>query len=98
MLPKTTILMENAMNKQDGVSKFEQKRVLWQCRRGMLELDLFLMPFVEKHYIDLSSEERAIFNDLLETPDPILYAWLIKKEDPDNPTWSSLVERIRCVI
>lgn len=32
-------------------------RLRWACRRGMLELDVLLMPFVEEGYDALSAEE-----------------------------------------
>ena len=30
----------------------DETRLRWQCRRGMLELDLMLETFVEKRYAD----------------------------------------------
>ena len=30
------------------------KRLRWQCRRGMLELDLLLGAFLDQYYLNLS--------------------------------------------
>jgi len=32
--------------------ELDETRLRWQCRRGMLELDLMLETFVEKCYAD----------------------------------------------
>src|SRR5579863_8836878 len=44
-------------------------RVRWQCRRGMLELDLLLQSFFDKHYVSLSEVNKALFEQLLEHHD-----------------------------
>ena len=45
-------------------------RIRWACRRGMLELDVLFMPFVEEAYDSLSAEQQAIFQRLLTEEDP----------------------------
>jgi antitoxin CptB len=59
-----------------------KKRLLWQCRRGMLELDVLLKNFVEVGYETLASEDQQLFEIFLKTDDPTLYAWFMKQEDP----------------
>lgn len=58
----------------------------WQCRRGMLELDLVLMSFLEKKYDSLAIDEQQQFAALLNFPDPMLYTWLLEKNNPSNLT------------
>ena len=41
----------------------------WQCRRGMLELDLLLNNFVDKKVNTLSEQEKQSFELLLSYPD-----------------------------
>jgi antitoxin CptB len=48
-------------------------RVRWQCRRGMLELDLILNRFLETDYENLPANLQAAFRALLELPDPDLW-------------------------
>ena len=47
----------------------EQRRLAWRCRRGMLELDIVLQRFVEKHFDTLAPAEMQAFNMLLALPD-----------------------------
>jgi antitoxin CptB len=69
-------------------------RLRWRCRRGMLELDLLLTRFVERHYETLDPAERLAFERLLETPDPTLLAYLQGREVPD-PELQQIVARLR---
>ena len=43
-----------------------KNRLLWASRRGMLELDLILTPFVENVYDTLSKDDQLRFEVLLE--------------------------------
>ncbi len=52
-------------------------RVRYQCRRGMLELDVFLPSFFDACFSDLSEPEQKLFEALLTEPDPDLFAWLM---------------------
>jgi antitoxin CptB len=72
----------------------ELARVRWRCRRGLLELDLLLGRFVERYYHGLSDAERSLFNQLLQTPDPTLLAYLQGQEDP-SPELQPIVAKIR---
>ncbi len=69
--------------------------IRWHCRRGMLELDILLENFFDRYYLKLSSEERALFQEILETNDQQLYNWLMGKESPDDPKWSEMINQIR---
>jgi hypothetical protein len=46
-------------------------RLKWRCRRGLLELDLILQGFLERRFARLDAAEKALFGELLDTPDPI---------------------------
>lgn len=76
-------------------SIIEQSQLLWQCRRGMLELDLLLIPFAEKKYIYLPDKEKKDFRDLLHYPDPVLFAWIMGHESPEEPELVHIVQLIR---
>ena len=60
----------------------EWNRARWAARRGMLELDLVLGPFVETCYPDLDEGDRRRFQDLMHCEDQQLYAWLLRREEP----------------
>ena len=74
--------------------KVEQQRVYWQSRRGMLELDLALMPFVKKVYPQLPVEEQAMYQRLLECEDSELFAWVLQKERPQDADLAYIMDRI----
>lgn len=62
----------------------EKARLTWHCRRGMLELDLILQRFLEKHLDLISKEELDAFNNLLSCTDPELFAWLMGHDEPQE--------------
>lgn len=66
----------------------------WRCRRGMLELDKLLLPFVEKDYNQLSLKEQANFISLLESDDTQLLRWFHGLEKPENPDFEKMIQRI----
>ncbi|MBB72646.1 MAG: succinate dehydrogenase assembly factor 2 family protein [Legionellales bacterium] len=73
----------------------QHAKLLWRCRRGMLELDLMLIPFAEQEFPNLSPEEQATFEELLTATDPELFSWLTDNGTPDNPKFAALIQRIR---
>ena len=70
-------------------------KLAWRCRRGMLELDLILIPFFDTHFSDLSREDQAIFQRLLECTDPELYSWLIGHKSSEDKELQRIVGIIR---
>ena len=46
-----------------------EKKILWQCRRGLWELDAIFIPFVENNFAELSNEEIDSFRELLSFED-----------------------------
>lgn len=67
----------------------------WRCRRGMLELDLMLQSFVDKDVVNLTQQERVVFNRLLDYPDQVLLELFLKQTVSSDKEISQLVERIR---
>jgi antitoxin CptB len=70
------------------------KRLRWQCRRGMLELDLILLAFLEKAYLDLSTADQKLFERLLTYSDQDLYCYLIRRQPIENVAMQMLIEQI----
>lgn len=52
------------------------RRLRWRCRRGLLELDLWLGRFAERRLDTLSADECTELEALLEEADADLLAWL----------------------
>jgi antitoxin CptB len=57
----------------------EPGKLQWQCRRGLLELDLLLSNYLQSDYRTASPEERAQFASLLKLDDSELLAVMLKK-------------------
>jgi antitoxin CptB len=73
----------------------EKAKLEWNCRRGMLELDLILQRFLERHLDCLSAQELKAFNSLLCCTDPELFSWLMGHEDPQDKELKEIVTIIR---
>ncbi len=73
----------------------EADRVRWRCRRGLLELDLILGRFMERHYDGLDEEDRAAFRELLERPDNDLLDWALGRSAPSESRYRRVVDLLR---
>ena len=70
------------------------KRLCWHSRRGMLELDLMLGPFVRECYPGLDSELQHAYQRLLECEDQDLFRWLVGTEQVENKEIATIVQHI----
>jgi antitoxin CptB len=68
-------------------------RLRWRCRRGMKELDILLTRYLDNRYGAASAQEQKAFQALLETQDPVLYAYCLGSERPPAHL-AVLIERI----
>ena len=72
----------------------ELSRMRWAARRGMLELDLVLEPFVTARYTGLSASDRQRFQKLMLSEDQDLFAWFIERAQPDDEELAGIVSQI----
>jgi len=68
-------------------------KLRWRCRRGMKELDILLTRYVDERYGAARPEEQQAFQLLLETQDPVIYAYCLGQEPPPAHL-AALIERI----
>lgn len=73
----------------------EYNRLRWGSRRGMLELDLILMPFVDNVYPTLASADQLLFEQLLECEDQDMFAWFLHRQEPETAELQRIVQIIR---
>ncbi|MGQ0749327.1 MAG: FAD assembly factor SdhE [Betaproteobacteria bacterium] len=73
----------------------EANRIRWQCRRGVLELDLALAAFLDRHFRRLEAREVALFRELLERPDNELLDLVMGRAEPGDARFQPLLERLR---
>jgi antitoxin CptB len=71
-----------------------KSRCYWRSRRGLLELDLLLPPFVNARYESLSTAQRAALLDLLDRDDPDIWDWIRNASVPTSPALAELVALI----
>jgi antitoxin CptB len=67
----------------------------WQCRRGMLELDLLLNNFVDKKVDDLNADQKQTFEMLLSYPDQTLLDLLLGNSVSSDSFIAGLVQQIQ---
>lgn len=73
-----------------------KSRLMWACRRGMLELDVLLEPFMRDHYDELSEAEQEAFERLLRCDDPDLFNWFMGHRECPDTDIARLIHVIRC--
>jgi antitoxin CptB len=67
----------------------------WQCRRGMLELDLLLNNFVDKEVNNLTAEQKQTFELLLSYPDQTLLDLLLGNSVSSDLSISIIAKQIQ---
>ena len=72
-----------------------KNRLVWASRRGMLELDLILSPFLENVYDSLTEDDQLRFEVLLECEDQTLFMWFMQREQPADPNMQRILQIIR---
>lgn len=74
--------------------ELKKKRLQWQCRRGMLEIDLLLKRYLSETYLHADENEQEVFESLLSENDQQLFLWLSGREQAPEP-YQSLIEKLR---
>ncbi|MDP2545279.1 succinate dehydrogenase assembly factor 2 [Photobacterium damselae subsp. piscicida] len=76
------------------LSADDKARVKWACRRGMLELDVIIMPFFEECFDGLSEQEQQDFIALLGCDDANLFKWVMNHGRSEDPALAAMVDKI----
>lgn len=77
------------------MDSLRKAKLKWHCRRGMLELDLILMRFVEHHLDAMSDAQLTQFEALLACTDPELFSWFMEQEKPQDGELAAIVDFIK---
>lgn len=72
----------------------ELAKLRWRCRRGMRELDMLLLGYVDEVYTRAPAEEQAAFRRLLTTPDPEILALLTGRSATDDEGVAAIIARL----
>jgi antitoxin CptB len=73
----------------------EHERIRWRSRRGLLEMDLVLQRFLERHLASLGESELKAYDALLQLPDNDLLDLVMGRREPDEGGQKRLLEKIR---
>jgi len=71
------------------MDRVARERLKWQCRRGLLELDLVLERYLR------SNPEDAVLSELLELPDNDLWDIVSGRSDRYDDKFDGIVARLR---
>lgn len=73
----------------------DRGRVRWQCRRALLELDLVLERFIERHFERLTPAQLTSLEALLSCEDHDLWAMVTENKPCEDVCWKELLALIR---
>jgi antitoxin CptB len=73
------------------MNPYQKNKLQWNCRRGLLELDLVLQRFLPH----VEEKELSELNQILEFPDNDLWDIVIGRSDEYQPHLSEIVARLR---
>jgi antitoxin CptB len=80
-----------------GEASEAERRLRWRCRRGLLELDVWLARYVEARLAELSEAERGLLERLLQEADADLLAWL-NGQAAAPEVYRALIESMRTTV
>lgn len=72
----------------------QRSRLIWRCRRGIREMDILLLDYLETHYDTATVENQNTFEELLEENDLDILSWIMEKTSPDEK-YIKLIKFIR---
>ncbi len=73
----------------------EWNRAKWASRRGLLELDLLLAPFVTEAFLELTVVLRQDYRELLFQDDQDLMEWIMGRSAITEDRFVPVIEEIR---
>jgi antitoxin CptB len=66
------------------VDERELSKLRWRCRRGLLENDLFIERFFERHGAHLTKRIAAALSELMDLADNDLLDLLLARKEPQG--------------
>ena len=86
--------MGDALLDERGLSKLR-----WRCRRGLLENDLLIERFFDRHAPTLTVRQAQALGELMDLADNDLLDLLLRRKDPegglDRPDVRQVLELLR---
>ena len=76
------------------MKSLKYNQLYWRSRRGMLELDLQLQPFLKQSFFSLEENEKEGYEKLLLEEDWQIYDWLRGATAPVDEDVALVVDKI----
>lgn len=73
----------------------EQRRIIYQARRGLKELDFYIDPYIKELYLTASPTEQLTFAEMLTCEDPDLLDYFTNQSKPEDIAVWELVNKIK---
>ena len=68
--------------KNDNPIFYLADKIKYSARRGMLELDIMLIPYLDNKYMSETLDDKKLFIDFLTSEDSDIFDWLFKNIEP----------------
>lgn len=69
-------------------------RLRWRCRRGMRELDVLLLRYLERDFPGADAATQAAFEELLSAQDPQIVDLLAGREVAEDVALNAVIQRL----
>jgi antitoxin CptB len=79
--------MQTAAELAQPLSQRALSKLKWRCRRGLLENDLFIARFFERHEAGITIGQAAAMETLMDLSDNDLLDLLLQRKEPE-PEWA----------
>ncbi|HQR20458.1 MAG TPA: succinate dehydrogenase assembly factor 2 [Burkholderiaceae bacterium] len=83
------------------IGDLERRRLRWRARRGLLENDLIVTRYLDRHERDLTAEDVLALEALLDLPDNELLELLLARKELsgrlDNNAVRTVLDGLRSV-
>ncbi len=88
------MMLDGKKGSDPGARDPHRSKLQWRCRRGMRELDVVLMRYMEKEYDTAGNAEKASFEILLSLQDPEIHDLLTGRIVAEDASLRDVIERI----
>ena len=69
---------------EDRLDERTLSKLKWRCRRGLLENDLFIERFFQRHETALTHRQGQALSQLMELADNDLLDLLLRRREPEG--------------
>ncbi len=91
----TTTNLETTSPISQPEATTEQRRIIYQARRGLKELDFYIDPYIKELYLVATPIEQLTFAEMLTYEDPDLLDYFTNQSQPEDKAVWALVNKIK---